>query len=155
MAQTTVAGIEGVQGLVGQHLGYSDWVEVTQEQVNRFADATGYALDAGYRAFLEMSPHPVLTTAVEQTAEAAQVDDVLAIGTLRRGEGGEEGGGGMEDEDADTGPREVAAVARADQDAVEHEDDPGDRLSERGHEQDRDEQPVDLGVAGEERAQER
>jgi hypothetical protein len=26
MAQTTVDGIEGVQGLVGQHLGYSDWV---------------------------------------------------------------------------------------------------------------------------------
>src|SRR6476646_4065715 len=41
MAQTTVDGIEGVQGLVGQHLGYSDWVEVTQEQVNQFADATG------------------------------------------------------------------------------------------------------------------
>ena len=41
MAQTTVDGIEGVQGLVGQHLGYSDWVEITQEQVNRFAEATG------------------------------------------------------------------------------------------------------------------
>ena len=25
----------------GQHLGYSDWVEITQDQVNRFADATG------------------------------------------------------------------------------------------------------------------
>jgi acyl dehydratase len=41
MAQTTVEGIEGVQGLVGQHLGYSDWVTITQEQVNQFADATG------------------------------------------------------------------------------------------------------------------
>jgi acyl dehydratase len=41
MAQTTVDGIEGVQGLVGQHLGYSDWVEITQERVNLFADATG------------------------------------------------------------------------------------------------------------------
>ena len=41
MAQTTVSGIEGVQGLVGQHLGWSDWVTVTQEQVNQFADATG------------------------------------------------------------------------------------------------------------------
>ena len=41
MAQTTVEGIEGVQGLVGQHLGYSDWVEITQEQVNQFAEATG------------------------------------------------------------------------------------------------------------------
>jgi acyl dehydratase len=41
MAQTTVDGIEGVQGLVGQHLGHSDWVEITQEQVQKFADATG------------------------------------------------------------------------------------------------------------------
>jgi acyl dehydratase len=41
MAQTTVDGIDGVQGLVGRHLGYSDWVTITQEQVNRFADATG------------------------------------------------------------------------------------------------------------------
>jgi acyl dehydratase len=41
MAQTTADGIEGVLGLVGQHLGYSEWVEITQEQVNRFAEATG------------------------------------------------------------------------------------------------------------------
>jgi acyl dehydratase len=41
MAETTVSGVEGVQGLVGQHLGYSDWVTITQEQVNQFADATG------------------------------------------------------------------------------------------------------------------
>ncbi|MBW3669930.1 MAG: MaoC family dehydratase [Actinobacteria bacterium] len=38
---TTVQGIDGVKELVGQHLGYSDWFEVTQEQVNLFADATG------------------------------------------------------------------------------------------------------------------
>ena len=41
MAHTTADGIEGVQGLVGQHLGFSDWVTVSQEQVNQFADATG------------------------------------------------------------------------------------------------------------------
>ena len=41
MAQTTADGIEGMQALVGQHLGYSDWVEITQERVNQFADATG------------------------------------------------------------------------------------------------------------------
>jgi acyl dehydratase len=38
---TTVQGIDGLKELVGQHLGYSDYVEVTQEQVNLFADATG------------------------------------------------------------------------------------------------------------------
>lgn len=26
---------------VGKHLGYSDWIEITQDRVNRFADATG------------------------------------------------------------------------------------------------------------------
>ena len=41
MAQTTVDGVEGVQSLVGQHLGYSNWVTITQEQVQQFADATG------------------------------------------------------------------------------------------------------------------
>jgi acyl dehydratase len=41
MPVTTVQGVEGVQGLVGQHLGYSDWVQITQEQVNMFAEATG------------------------------------------------------------------------------------------------------------------
>jgi acyl dehydratase len=41
MARTTADGVEGVQALVGQHLGHSDWVTITQERVNRFADATG------------------------------------------------------------------------------------------------------------------
>jgi acyl dehydratase len=38
---TIVQGIAGLRDLVGQHLGYSDYVEVTQERVNQFADATG------------------------------------------------------------------------------------------------------------------
>jgi acyl dehydratase len=41
MAPTTAHGVDGVRALVGQHLGHSDWVTITQEQVNRFADATG------------------------------------------------------------------------------------------------------------------
>jgi acyl dehydratase len=38
---TIVQGIAGLRDLVGQHLGYSDSVEVTQERVNQFAEATG------------------------------------------------------------------------------------------------------------------
>jgi acyl dehydratase len=38
---TTIDGIDGLKAAVGQHLGYSDYVEVTQDQVNLFADATG------------------------------------------------------------------------------------------------------------------
>lgn len=38
---TTVHGINGLKELVGQHLGYSEYLEITQERVNQFADATG------------------------------------------------------------------------------------------------------------------
>jgi acyl dehydratase len=38
---TTIEGIDALQQHVGEHLGYSEWHEVTQEQVNLFADATG------------------------------------------------------------------------------------------------------------------
>jgi acyl dehydratase len=41
MPQTVLDGIDQVNAAVGRHLGFSDWVEVTQDQVNRFADATG------------------------------------------------------------------------------------------------------------------
>jgi acyl dehydratase len=41
MAQTVVQGVEGVLGAVGRHLGHSEWVQITQEQVNLFAEATG------------------------------------------------------------------------------------------------------------------
>jgi len=38
---TTIEGTEGLIARVGEHLGYSQWHEITQDQVNRFADATG------------------------------------------------------------------------------------------------------------------
>ena len=38
---THVDGVAGLEGAVGQHLGYSSWVEITQEMVNTFAEATG------------------------------------------------------------------------------------------------------------------
>jgi acyl dehydratase len=37
---TRLQGIDGLKSQVGQHLGFSEWHEVTQDQVNRFADAT-------------------------------------------------------------------------------------------------------------------
>ncbi len=36
-----IEGIGGLKDLVGEHLGYSEWLEITQERVNLFADATG------------------------------------------------------------------------------------------------------------------
>jgi acyl dehydratase len=41
MAQTTFHGVDEVKAAVGRHLGFSEWVEVTQDQVNLFAEATG------------------------------------------------------------------------------------------------------------------
>jgi acyl dehydratase len=38
---TTVNGIDELKAKQGEHLGYSEYVEITQEQVNLFADATG------------------------------------------------------------------------------------------------------------------
>ncbi len=37
----TVRSLEELSDLVGQHLGFSEYVTVTQEMVNLFADATG------------------------------------------------------------------------------------------------------------------
>ncbi len=41
MTVRTINGIDGLRALVGEHLGHSPWLEVTQERVNQFADATG------------------------------------------------------------------------------------------------------------------
>jgi acyl dehydratase len=38
---TIVQGTAGIRELAGQHLGYSDWLEIGQDRVNQFADATG------------------------------------------------------------------------------------------------------------------
>ena len=32
---------EALHGAVGTHLGFGDWVEITQDRIDRFADATG------------------------------------------------------------------------------------------------------------------
>ena len=38
---TVVNGLDELKSKLGEHLGYSEWHTVTQEQVNLFADATG------------------------------------------------------------------------------------------------------------------
>ena len=38
---TIIDGPADLQAKVGQHLGYSDWLEITQDRVNQFAEATG------------------------------------------------------------------------------------------------------------------
>ena len=36
-----INGLDDIRGRVGQELGVSDWVEITQEDVNKFAEVTG------------------------------------------------------------------------------------------------------------------
>ena len=37
----TISGIEGYKALQGQPLGESDWLQIDQDRINQFADATG------------------------------------------------------------------------------------------------------------------
>jgi acyl dehydratase len=41
MAPRHIESIEALKGLIGEHLGYSDYMTITQERVNQFAEATG------------------------------------------------------------------------------------------------------------------
>jgi acyl dehydratase len=36
-----IQGLAGIEELVGQELGISDWLQIDQERIQRFADATG------------------------------------------------------------------------------------------------------------------
>ena len=38
---TTFDTLDALRGAVGTHLGWTDWLEITQERVDLFADATG------------------------------------------------------------------------------------------------------------------
>jgi len=41
MSARTINGVDELRSLVGEHLGYSEFTEVTQDQINQFAEATG------------------------------------------------------------------------------------------------------------------
>jgi acyl transferase domain-containing protein/thioesterase domain-containing protein/acyl carrier protein len=73
----------------GLDAGY--WYRNLRESV-RFEDATRELLSTGWDAFVEVSPHPVLTMAVQETVEAAsgQPEQVLVTETLRRDDGGQQ-----------------------------------------------------------------
>ena len=38
---TTFETPEELEGAVGQHLGFSDWIQITQDRIDKFAEATG------------------------------------------------------------------------------------------------------------------
>ncbi|GAA2111136.1 type I polyketide synthase [Streptomyces synnematoformans] len=71
--------------LDGRELDAGYWVRNLRRPV-RFSDAVRKLLGQGHRMFIETSAHPVLTMGVQETAEA----DAVAVGSLRRGDGGAE-----------------------------------------------------------------
>ncbi|WP_197358122.1 type I polyketide synthase, partial [Streptomyces clavuligerus] len=70
----------------GARLDAEHWYRNLREPV-AFAAAVEHLIAAGHDLFVEISPHPVLTAAIEATAERAG-RDVAAVGTLRRDDGG-------------------------------------------------------------------
>src|SRR5262249_27223788 len=78
--------------VTGQPLGTAQldagyWYRSLRQRVE-FLAATAALLDHGHRIFIEVSPRPVLTVGVLETADEAAVTDAVAIGTLRREDGG-------------------------------------------------------------------
>ncbi|QMU69825.1 type I polyketide synthase [Streptacidiphilus sp. P02-A3a] len=72
----------------GPELDAGYWYANLRERV-RFQDAVAALARAGYRSFLEVSPHPVLTAAIEETLEEAGIADApLVTGTLEREDAG-------------------------------------------------------------------
>ncbi|MEV5576841.1 amino acid adenylation domain-containing protein [Spirillospora sp. NPDC052269] len=63
------------------------WFRNLREPV-RFAEAVTALGEAGFDAFIEVSAHPVLVTAVEETLGAAGSGGFCAVGTLRNDQGG-------------------------------------------------------------------
>ncbi|PPK68487.1 type I polyketide synthase [Actinokineospora auranticolor] len=70
--------------LPGTDLDAAYWYRNLREPVSYAPSARALA-EAGYRTFVELSPHPVLTAATEDTL--SEVDGVV-VGSLRRGDGG-------------------------------------------------------------------
>ena len=41
MSARVITGVDGLKAAIGEHLGYSEYFDVSQERVNQFAEATG------------------------------------------------------------------------------------------------------------------
>ncbi|MEU6963701.1 type I polyketide synthase [Streptomyces chrestomyceticus] len=85
---STVTG----EWLAGQEVDAGYWFANLRQTV-RFEDAVRGLLESGYGAFVEISPHPVLTAAVTETAQdtEANATPVLSIGTLSQSDAGAAG----------------------------------------------------------------
>ncbi|MCY9782447.1 SDR family NAD(P)-dependent oxidoreductase [Nocardiopsis sp. EMB25] len=83
---SSVAG----EPLGGTELGPHYWYRNLRGRV-RLDTAVRRLHEAGYTAFVEVGPHPVMAYGIGQTLDAAGADDPAVLATLRRGEGGRDG----------------------------------------------------------------
>ncbi|WP_406280489.1 type I polyketide synthase [Embleya sp. NBC_00896] len=63
------------------------WATNLRETV-RFEEAVRGLAASGHGVFVEVSPHPVLTAAIDETLDDAGVANPVVVGTLRRDQGG-------------------------------------------------------------------
>ncbi|MCX4760365.1 type I polyketide synthase [Streptomyces sp. NBC_01275] len=82
---STVTG----QPLNGEELDGGYWFRNLRRTV-RLEEATRALLGDGHRVFIEVSAHPVLTSALSDTAEEAGVGGTVVVGSLRRDDGGQD-----------------------------------------------------------------
>ncbi|MGW0966443.1 SDR family NAD(P)-dependent oxidoreductase [Streptomyces sp. NPDC002516] len=87
-APTPLYSTVAAEPVPGDRLDADHWYANLGRPV-RFADTIRRMLDDGYRYFVELSPHPSLTAAVEAVAAEAGIDAV-AIGSLSRGRDGQD-----------------------------------------------------------------
>ena len=73
--------------LPGSQLDAAYWFRNQREPV-RFEAATRRLLEDGFRTFIEVSAHPLLIASIEETVEAHGPGGAIAVGTLRRDDGG-------------------------------------------------------------------
>jgi acyl transferase domain-containing protein/acyl carrier protein len=83
---TVTGGLLDTAELDGEY-----WYRNLRETV-QFERATRVLLEDGQRAFIEVSPHPVLTLGVQDSIDEVleDADGVVVVGSLRRGQGGSE-----------------------------------------------------------------
>ncbi|KAA5835097.1 acyltransferase domain-containing protein [Saccharopolyspora hirsuta] len=73
--------------VAGESLSGNYWYRNLRQRV-RFAEAAEALVKSGYRVFVEVSAHPVLTMSVQETLDRHADVNAAVTGTLRRDEGG-------------------------------------------------------------------
>ncbi len=86
---TTIPMVSSVTGdwIDGPRLDAAYWGRNLRDTV-QFAAATRTLAAAGFDAFVEVGPHPTLVASIQATTRAAGREDVLALGSIRRGSRG-------------------------------------------------------------------